>query len=182
MSLYYKQRLEAKIERQKKEITRLLAENAELKGLNSTICDVCKNDKCLKETAEQARAEGQEEAWKLAQKLVLYERDGGFSIDELEEIFETQYWTDAFLLPYSEAAAKVAGWERKKEEICVGDVVSIRNANICGVVTYKDTTDNTMDVMTPTEGTVFVKKEDCTKTGRHINVSKWLEQIGESNA
>lgn len=66
MGSYYERQLEAKIGRQKEEITRLLAENAELKGLNSTICDVRKNDEFLKKTAEQARAEGQQEAWKLA--------------------------------------------------------------------------------------------------------------------
>ena len=50
MGLYYEQQLEAKIKRQKSEITRLLKENAELKS---------------------NRAEGQQKAWNLAQKVYL---------------------------------------------------------------------------------------------------------------
>ena len=145
MSLYEEQ-LEAKIKRQKSEITRLLKENAELKS---------------------ARAAGQEEAWKLAQKLVLYE------VDKLEEIFETQYWTDVFLLSYSEVAANVAEWEQKKEEICVGDVVMLYEK--LGLVTFVG---KHVTVITE-KGTTFVaNKQDCTKTGRHIDVDAWLAQIG----
>ena len=175
MDLYYERQLEAKIKRQAAEITRLLKENAELKGLNSAICDVCKNDEFIKETAEQARAEGQEEAWELARKIAY----DGYRNNELKEIFGSVCLDDIFNLTYAEAAAKVTEWKRKKEEICVGDIVSIRNANIYGVVTYKDTTDNTMDVMASTGNSFFVEKEDCTKTGRHIDVNALLAQIGD---
>lgn len=178
MSLYEEQ-LEAKIKRQKSEITRLLAENAELKGLNSAICDVCKNDEFLKETAEQARAEGQEEAWELAQKLVLFESDGGFGVDELKEIFETQYWTDAFLLTYSEAITRVAEWERQKEEICVGDVLlSNETGNKCIVTRISNEVVTTLW----NDGSCGNKPKDFVR-GRfkkigHIDVNTWLAQIG----
>ena len=157
MSLYEEQ-LEAKIKRQKSEITRLLKENAELKS---------------------DRAEGQEEAWKLAQKLVLYERDGGFSIDELEEIFETQYWTDAFLLTYSEVTAKIAEWEKEKEKICVGDVVRFKeNHRVEFCVT--DILDDRFLYGINAEGDVYTDRNIklFEKTGRHIDVNTWLAQIG----
>ena len=174
MRLYYERQLEAKIGRQKKEIKRLLKENAELKGLNSTICDVCKNDEFLKETAEQARAAGQEEAWELAQKVYLLPESGGYNSNELIEIFGTASTSEIFSLTHTEAAAKVAEWKRKKEEICVGDVVECEGSY--GVVVGA--------------GEVYVKgftsdwtpfqwmKQSCTKTGRHIDVDAWLAQIG----
>ena len=147
MSLYEEQ-LEAKIKRQKSEITRLLKENAELKS---------------------AKAAGQEEAWKLAQKLVLYE------VDKLEEIFETQYWTDVFLLSYSEVAAKVAAWERKKEEICVWDEVELING-VKFFVTY-----SCEDIVNGVSGSgqffEGILVQECKKTGRHIDVNAWLAQI-----
>lgn len=172
MGLYYERQLEAKIKRQAAEITRLLAENAELKGLNSTICDVCKNDEFLKETAESARAEGQQEAWKLAQNIVCR---NSYNLDELREIFGCYRIPDMFEKhTYSEAAAKVAEWKKAKEEICVGDVVECEEHY--GVVVGA--------------GEVYVKvftsdwtpfqwmKKDCTKTGRHIDVNAFLKQIG----
>ena len=146
MSLYEEQ-LEAKIKRQKSEITRLLKENAELKS---------------------AKAAGQEEAWKLAQKLVLYE------VDKLEEIFETQYWTDVFLLSYSEVAANVAEWEQKKEEICVGDVVEFEGSYGVVVGVGECYIKGFTSDWTPFQW----MKQSCTKTGRHIDVDAWLAQIG----
>ena len=157
MSLYEEQ-LEAKIKRQKSEITRLLKENAELKS---------------------DRAEGQEEAWKLAQKLVLFESDGGFGVDELEEIFETKYWTDVFLLSYSEVAANVAEWERKKEEICVGDVLlSNETGNKCIVTRISNEVVTTLW----NDGSCGDRPKDFVR-GRfkkigHIDVNTWLAQIG----
>ena len=153
MSLYEKQ-LEAKIKRQKSEITRLLKENAELK---------------------LDRAAGQEEAWKLAQKLVLFESDGS----ELEEIFETQYWTDVFLLSYSEVAANIAEWEQKKKEICVGDVLlSNETGNKCIVTRIS----NEMVTTLWNDGSCGDKPKDFVR-GRfkkigHIDVNTWLKQIG----
>ena len=124
--------------------------------------------------AEQAKAEGQKEAWELAKNIVLFENDDGYSMDELNEIFDSPYLREIFNLTYSEAAAKVVEWERKKEEICVGDVVKYEGSY--GVVVGA--------------GEVYVKgftsdwtpfqwmKQSCTKTGRHINVDAWLAQIG----
>lgn len=175
MSLYEEQ-LEAKIKRQKSEITRLLAENAELKGLNSTICDVCKSDEFIKETWEQARAEGQEEAWKLARKIVSDIYHGGYNSDELKEIFGyfiyQNIWEDN---TYPEAAAKVAEWERQKEKICVGDVVEFEGSYGVVVGVGECYIKGFTSDWTPFQ---FMKK-DCTKTGRHIDVDAWLKQIGE---
>lgn len=162
----YTDPLNDKIKRQAAEITRLLKENAQIKDDYELALKVC-------EDGAKARAEGQEEAWKLAHKM------SRMGFDEAAECFPD------YDLPlgmssltkkysYSEAAAKVAEWERKKEEICVGDVVECEGSY--GVVVGA--------------GEVYVKgftsdwtpfqwmKQSCTKTGRHIDVDAWLAQIG----
>lgn len=66
---------------------------------------------------EQARAEGQNEAWELARKIVSDIYHGGYNSDELKEIFGyflyQNIWEDN---TYPEAAAKVAQWEKAKEK------------------------------------------------------------------
>ena len=169
MSLYEEQ-LEAKIKRQEEEITRLLEENAELKKGREAIRD---------NAFEAGLIRGQEEAWKMAQKLVLFEEDGGFSIDELKEIFETQYWTDVFLLTYSEVTEKVAEWKRKKEEICVGDILlSNETGNKCIVTRISNEVVTTLW----NDGSCGDRPKDFVR-GRfkkigHIDINTWLAQIG----
>ena len=99
--------------------------------------------------------------------------------NDIEDIFiKEDAWNLGTVLnnyTYQEAAAKVAEWERAKEEIKVGDVVShekkygviISEGTIC----FRGFTD---------DGTPFEwYKERCTKTGRHIDVDSFLKQIGE---
>ena len=107
----YTEPLEAKIRRQAAEITRLLAENEQLKKdleychTGTDTCDI-----------ESAIAEGQEEAWILALKLRY------MNYEDKVECFDLEYdgkekWIEIMeKYTYTEAAAKVAEWERKKEE------------------------------------------------------------------
>ena len=74
---------EAKIRRQAAEITRLLAENKELKDKLDNRCDMC-IERHEKEV-EQARAEGAETAWELARKIVLGGKDC-YSCEDLKKI------------------------------------------------------------------------------------------------
>ena len=120
---------------------------------------------------EQARAEGQNEAWELVRKIFDMETN------DIEDIFiKEDAWNLGTVLnnyTYQEAAAKVAEWEKIKE-IKVGDVVSheekygvvISEGTIC----FRGFTD---------DGTPFEwYKERCTKTGRHIDIDGFLKQIG----
>ena len=87
------------------EITRLLAENAELKKdleyyhTGTDICDI-----------ESARITGQNEAWELVRKIFDMETN------DIEDIFiEEDAWNLGTVLnnyTYQEAAAKVAEWEK----------------------------------------------------------------------
>ena len=150
---------------QRAEITRLLEENKRLKAENgNSLWNI-----------EQARAEGAESAWELARKIVRQPINGGYKQSEFEEIFDCGYISDIFeKYTYSEAAAKVEAWEKAKEEIKVGDVVShgekygvvISEGTIC----FRGFTD---------DGTPFEwYKERCTKTGRHIDIDSLFKQIG----
>lgn len=126
---------------------------------------------------EQARAEGQNEAWELARKICLGKEDGGLPNDETYEIFNTHSPYDIMCEhTCPEAAAKVAEWEKAKEEIKVGDIVedglgsialSIRNA---GGMLYLVFSDGSCGRHEP---------ESWHKTGRHIDIDGLLKQIGE---
>ena len=97
----YTDPLNDKIRRQAAEITRLLAENAELKKGREAIRD---------NAFEAGIIRGQEEAWELARKIAY----DGYRNNELKEIFGSVCLDDIFNLTYSEAAAKVAEWEKTK--------------------------------------------------------------------
>lgn len=160
----YTEPLEAKIRMQAAEITRLLAENKELK-------EDFEKSKIV--NLNMGRCAGQNEAWNLVRKIFDMETN------DIEDIFITEdAWNLGTVLnnyTYPEAAAKVAEWEKAKEEIKVGDVVSheekygvvISEGTIC----FRGFTD---------DGTPFEwYKERCTKTGRHIDIDSFLKQIGE---
>ena len=176
----YTDQLNDKIKRQEAEITQLIAENEELKGLNSAICDVCKNDKFLKEMTEQSRAAGQQEAWELAKKIALVESEGGYSSEELDEIFgRCQYLIEIFNLTYHEAAAKVAEWEHKKEEICVGDVLLSNDIGEKCIVTHinNETVTTLWGDGSYGDRSKNYIREGFKKIG-HIDVASMLAQIG----
>ena len=170
----YTEPLEAKISRQAAEITRLLAENAELKKdleyyhTGTDICDI-----------ESAIAAGQEEAWILALKLRYMDYEDKVECFDLEYDGKEKWIEIMEKYTYTEAAAKVAEWERKKEEICVGDVLlsnSIREkcvvtANCNGIFTllWKDGSSGN-------HGEKAVRKYE--KVG-HIDVNEFLKKIGD---
>ena len=142
--------LKAKIKGLAEEITRLLEENKELKETKTEDiehwCDVCTKQSII----EQARAEGQNEAWELAQKVYFLPEFGGYDSNELIEIFDTAFMGEILRYTYTEAAKKVAEWEKAKEEIKNGDVLE-------GIY------DNTLK---------------CTVTNHHIDIDSFLKQIG----
>ena len=164
---------EAKIRRQAEEITRLLAENEKLKKdleyyhTGTDICDM-----------ESARIAGQNEAWELARKIVLYDKDS-YSGEELKEIFGYAYSQTLMKnYTYLEAAAKVAEWENEKEEIKDGDVLEGIYDNEVKCIVTNLCPDN-MAYLVFDDGTAGVYELDnLKKTGRHIDIDSFLKQIG----
>ena len=166
----YTEPLEAKIRRQAAEITRLLAENKRLKAENGNgLWNI-----------EQARAEGQNEAWELARKIVLMEKEGGMKDEDYKAIFGGCQPSDYILKThtYPEAAAKVAEWEKAKEEIKVGDVFEFTSGG--KAVVMKVYEDGEVALFFPDGGCgIYEPDESWHKTGRHIDIDSFLKQIGE---
>ena len=163
----YTEPLEAKIKRQAAEITRLLAENEKLKAESGHV---------IWESG-QAFDRGCNEAWELARKIT--STAGGLSSSELVEIFNAFLPRDILSEnTYPEAAAKVAEWEKAKEEIRVGDIVHIENIHgTDGIVTCVD---GCRAILMLKNGVaVYRDKGEIEKTGRHIDIDGFLKQIGE---
>ena len=165
----YTEPLEAKIHRQAAEITRLLVENEKLKAENGNVIW----------EIEQAFDRGCNAAWELARKIAVIPKDGGYGGSKLIEIFNTALNNEIFNLTYPEAAAKVAEWEKAKEEIKVGDVVKNKpNTSVEFCVTQIDYDGYLYGV--GRGGTTYSGKnpEYWEKTGRHIDIDGFLKQIG----
>ena len=181
----YTEPLEAKIRRQAAEITRLLAENKELKNKEQELtrernqlmgrCGGLSAARIKK--FNDGRLAGQNEAWELARKIVL---KNGYSAYDLHEIFNCCGSHQALEdYTYPEAAAKVAEWEKAKEEIKRGDIIRNKystsskfcvtdigcDGHLYGVGRYGLTYSNK-------------NPEDWEKTGRHIDIGSFLKQIG----
>ena len=171
LSKYIKS-MEEKLHNQRVEINRLLEENKELK-FNDNWCDHC----AKADSIDEARAAGQEEAWELARKIIC---SPGYSISELKEIFGSKSISWCISCnTYSEAAAKVAEWEKTKEEICVGDVfLSNRTGGKCIVTHIDNETVTTLwdDNFYGNRSKNYIR-EGFEKIG-HIDIASMLAQIG----
>ena len=161
--------LKAKIKELAEEITRLLAENKELKE---------RVEKANRTSLHGGRIAGQNEAWELARKITCQPINGGFNRSEFEEIFGDSYISDIFKkYTYYEAAAKVAEWEKAKEEIKDGDVLEgIYDNNLKCIVTNLYT-DNIAYLVFDDGTAGFHELDNFKKTGRHIDIDGFLKQI-----
>lgn len=124
---------------------------------------------------EQARADGAETAWELAKKCML------MTDRERETIFGSGHnalYGVLTYFDYKHAAAKVAEWEKAKEEIKVGDVLEdIADNNVKCVVT-KPYSSN-MAYLVFSDGSAGLNELDnLRKTGRHTDIDSFLKQIG----
>ena len=173
---------EAKIHRQAAEITRLLAENKKLKEdkavLNAKIDAYELYGDQHEEEYNQAFNQGTKEAWELAKKIKLIFQNSGTRIGEVEKIFGNYFFADIFEnYTYPEAAAKVAQWEKAKEEIKVGDILEdIYDKNVKCTVT--NLYPSNMAYLVFDDGTAGMHKLDTfKKTGRRMPIDSFLKQI-----
>ena len=159
--------LKTEIRKLAEEITRLLTENKELKE---------RVEKANRTSLHGGRIAGQNEAWELTRKIIL---NNGYSVHDLYEIFG---YADSQTLmknhTYQEAAAKVAEWEKAKEEIKDGDVLEgIYDNNLKCIVTNLYT-DNIAYLVFDDGTAGFHELDNFKKTGRHIDIDSFLKQIG----
>ena len=169
-----------KIERQAKSITSLLNQNADLKRENAELDAKYEElrkalnefNKRVDDMCNTAKAAGEEAAWGLTGKLL------DMDYIDFKKIFGITSIKNIINQGYTEAAAKVAEYERQNE-ICVGDVVRFKeNHRIEFCVT--DIDDDRFLYGINAEGGVYADRdiELFEKTGRHIDVSSMLKQIG----
>ena len=161
----YTEPLEAKIRRQAAEITRLLAENKRLKAENGNVIW----------EIEQAFDRGCNAAWELVRKIFDMETN------DIEDIFiKEDAWNLGTVLnnyTYQEAAAKVAEWEKAKEEIKVGDVFEFTSGGKAVVMKVYEDGEVALFFFVGGCG-IYEPGESWHKTGRHIDVDSFLKQIG----
>lgn len=75
---------------------------------------------------EPYKEQNGEEVWEIAQKILTPKQLGGYSIDEIREMFgDIVSPEEVFDLPFSEVLSKIREYEVKKKELNIGDEVSI---------------------------------------------------------
>lgn len=133
-----------------------------------------------KKGKEEGYADGYEkglnDAWDAARKICLDGESGGASSDELKEIFGYDgYYHDIMQnVSADEAVAKIKDWEKKANEIHVGDVVE-NDGDLAVVLNIGSEWTHVL-----TAGTLYysVHADDLKKTGRTVDVAGFLKQIG----
>lgn len=122
------------------------------------------------------RLAGQYEAWELARKIACSTADGGYSIEELNDIYDLS-WSGDILAQYGycEAADMAQKWE---EKIRVGDVVRLRYGgkdDQLAVVTY--VMPDLLTILLASGNTSTVDKGRCTKLGKKLNIESLLVEL-----
>lgn len=112
--------------------------------------------------------EGLNDAWELARKITLSTSDGGYSCDELKNIFGYRSPASIFkAFTPQEALAKVKAYEEEHIRIRVGDVVTGKGGTIEGIVTRVDSRIYRLFRDGSCNGPMG--KEDLEKTGEHFD-------------
>lgn len=175
-------RLVMEKERLKDENERLKAENEKM-SVKIDAYELCSDQHEVE--YNQAFNQGAEAAWELARKIILPQSQGGMNDEDYKEIFGSGF-SEKYVIKnytYSEAAAKVAEWEKAKEEIEVGDVVESNNGNSerIAVIDVWPSFDGLHFEGISSNGTLTIDASAryYTKTGRHIDIGSFLKQIGE---
>lgn len=124
------------------------------------------------------RLKGQEEAWKLAQRIGSNTLESLCQQDMIEIFGESSSLLVFENRSYTEAAAMVGAWEKRKM-LRIGDVIRHKVTGIAGVVVDCDYNDMTCDVLTEDGYRKIWEVDNCAKVDRTLPVLKWLRQIGE---
>lgn len=125
-------------------------------------------DKAL-HTPDKAYNKGLDDAWELAKKIVLPDHLGGYTVDELKDIFGKGTYTSLMnTFSPQEALAKVKAYEEEHNEIKVGDVVKLKGTSHEAVVT-RVTEISIYCLFRDGSCDSYVDKENLEKTGKHYD-------------
>ena len=158
------------------EATRLMAEARV--NTNEALCrarNVVMNSK----GNEEAYNKGLEDAWELAKKFYLNVKDGGLSYIDIGNIYGMPIYEILQHMTPQEALAKLEAYEKKQNEIKVGDVVTTINGE-CGYIVTNIQLPNTLHCINSRNGYALqMKISSVKKTGKHIDIKSVFEQIAE---
>lgn len=126
-------------------------------------------DKEVLHPVNESYNRGLNDAWELAKKIVLPDHLGGYTVDELKDIFGKNTFAPLMnTFTPQEALAKVKAYEEEQDEIKVGDVIKLRNWYTESIVTRVDG-DIIYQLFTDGSCGIYTNKEDLEKTGRHFD-------------
>lgn len=130
---------------------------------------------------------GLNDAWELARKIVSDPSLGGFSCVELPRIFNgVQRIVDIFNTFSAEEALELASRSKGSEPdtIKVGDIVVSRDdythATVLSKAGYIATQGDFVNVYTERGEVELWNAVNCAPTGKHINISQILSQMGSA--
>ncbi len=113
---------------------------------------------------EEAQKEGRKEAWDLARRIAAFGEDAYTDV-ELCRAFHECNETIIFNLPPDEVIEKDRAYQKKKEELHVGDEVKFRSTGMtCGYVVDTKMSEF-VKVLTKDRTTHILRISDLTKTG-----------------
>lgn len=124
---------------------------------------------------KESYEKGLQDAWELARKIFSSEEKGGYSAEELDEIFGFSYLAQ-ILWEYTpqEAIAKIESYEQE-QEIKMGDEVENPNNPkkyiVCNIKTGAS-------ISTDLRETALLELSCWQKTGKHIDIQQILDGIG----
>ncbi len=126
----------------------------------------------------EAYDDGMKESWNIAKKILLSEECGGFSEEEIWDIFGTGNAIEIMekYSPYK-VKERIEAWERKQKEtkkVCIGDVVKYEHLEV--IVTSIDHKNKRFDGISKNGSAYGAKRIDLwKKTGEHFDLSQILK-------
>lgn len=113
-----------------------------------------------------------EEAWKIAEKIVLPNSLEGYDSETLIDILNTSGYVEIFQNTPQQAKEAIEKWQKN---IYVGDIVKRYDEEV-GVVVGKNPDDVVFILYSDGSYSEELVSE-CVKTGGYIDISEFLEQI-----
>lgn len=142
-----------------------------------SITDFVKDD--VLHPVNESYNRGLNDAWELAKKIVLPDHLGGYTVDELKDIFGKNTFAPLMdTLTAQEALAKVKAYEEECNKIKVGDIVTVRGSILESIVTkvdghvvYRLFRDGSSDS--------YVTKEDLDIIGHYISIDEFMRSADD---
>lgn len=124
-----------------------------------------------------------EEAWDIARKLVVLPEEGGYSGEEMNEIFGYRFAHEIYENnTLTEAKEKIDAWKKSKEEIIIGDVYEHKDYDYRKCIVTSIFGDEIFYINFDGSCMSYNRSKFNNlyfKTGKHIDVESFLKQISE---